>query len=273
MGLQLASRNSATWPNLNPLIDPATTSGVQPVGQSGYGLVMSEEFTGSLTVTDSTLGYVTFRAGGPQWATWYPNWPRFTSQSPGGNHTNTNLDGYYATSKVAMSGGALALACDKQTTVTGLDYTAGMIQSLPGFQFRYGYTEARIKVSSNATAGAWPAYWMHNATYDTWPPEIDVWEYYGNAFPINTYYNNTYGGSGTVTDNDQSATPMTDYHVFGAKWSASQVQYYLDGTLTTTISRALTTDMFLILNNGADGTASPTFTSFDVSVDYVRVWQ
>src|SRR6478609_11172310 len=121
-GIKRKDRNTVEG---TTLIDPDTTPGVQPVGQTGYTLTMSEEFNGTMVVDDSTNGIVHFRPGGMQWATWYPNWTNFTSQSPGGNHTNTGYESYYATSKVTTSGGALQLACDKQTTVSGLTYTAG----------------------------------------------------------------------------------------------------------------------------------------------------
>lgn len=254
------------------LVDPATGT-VQPVGQTGWTLAMSEEFGGTMTVTDSTLGYVKFRSDGPTWATWYPDWPMFDSQSPGGNHTNTNYAAYYATSKVSLDGaGTLRLACDKQVTATGLPYTAGMIQTLPSYTPTYGYFEARIKVDTAGVTGHWPAWWASASAFNTWPPEIDIWEYFGNG----TQYNNNTFMVGQSTFTTTATATQDAYHVYGCKWTASTVVFYLDGTVTNTVTNVAQvpqTAQYLLLNNGARDVANPTFTSNGISVDYVRAWQ
>lgn len=256
----------------SPLIDPDTGYTTQPVGQSGYSLIMSEEFNGTMTVTDAPNGLVTFRSGGPEWATWYPNWSMFTSQSPGGNHTNTDYESYYATSKVSLDGaGGLLLKCDKETTVAGLDYTAGMIQSLGFCTPTYGYFECKLKIQTASVNGHWPAFWMSSSAVNTWPPEIDIFEYFwlGTQFSQNSYI---VGSNVALTTNAPSA--LTNYHVFGCKWTGSAVTWYVDGTQTNqTTSIVPQSAQYVLLNNGARTPASPTFSSNDVTVDYVRVWQ
>lgn len=251
------------------LIDPATTPGVQPDGQTGWTLSMSEEFTGSLTVTDAGLGYVTFRPTGYEWSTRYPDWPRFTSQSPGGSHTNTDQSAYYDTSKVSLSSGSLILACDKQTTVSGLPYTAGMVQTLPSFDQLYGFFEARIRINTQADTGHWPAWWTHVSTYNQWPPEIDIWEYYGAATQVEQ---NVFMLDGSKTLLKAYAT-QTAWHTYGCKWDSGSVTWYIDGTQVNRTTSTVPADpLFLILNNGSRAPASPTFTSNPMSVDYVRAW-
>lgn len=267
------SRSTAPIPVT--LIDPATTAGQQPVGQTGWTLAMSEEFNGSITVTDATNGYVTFRPGGPTWATWYPDWAMFASQV-GGNHTNTDQEAYYATSKVTLDGaGSMVLACDKQTTVTGLDYTAGMIQSLPSYTYQYGYVEAKLKISAQSVNGHWPAWWASASTTNMWPPEIDFFEYFWSAA---NYESHIYMPSPGVEfdDTTNNGGDLTAFHTFGCKWTSSAVQFYLDGTLMASAgaSSIPASPLYLILNNGARTPANPTASPMPtVTVDYIRAWQ
>lgn len=252
----------------NPLLDPATPAGVQPVGLSGLTLAMSEEFNGAITVVDSGNGLIRFRDDGPQWATWYPSWPRFNAQSPGGNHTNTDQNSYYDTSKVSVAAGALVLAADKQVTVSGLAYTTGMIQSLSFFTPKYGVFEARIRLLARQ-ANLWPAWWLSCSDYDTWPPEIDIWEHFGNGSGTNnTYESHVYGG--TAFNDTEDAGDLTAWHVYSAEWRADGVRFYRDGSLTGSTSNSPATPQYLLLNNGA--TMSAAFSSAQVQVDYIRCW-
>jgi beta-glucanase (GH16 family) len=229
---------------------------------------MSEEFNGAVSVVNADTGLVRFRTGGPSWATWYPDWPRFNAQSPGGNHTNTDEACYYATSKVSLAGGAAVLACDKVQTVGGLPYTAGMIQSLDFYTPETGYFEARIKLETIVN-GTWPAFWASCSTFDQWPPEIDFWEQFGSA---PTYESHVYLSGSAYHDTGNAAT-MTSYQTYGCLWTPSAVTFYLNGSQTGTTSAQVPSDpLYVILKNGARAPANPTFNSCDLSVDYVRCW-
>lgn len=239
---------------------------------------MSEEFNGTMTVENAGTGLVTFRAGGPQWATWYPDWPRFNIQNPGGNHTNTDQGAYYATSKVSTDGaGALALKCDLETSVAGLPYTAGMIQSLPFFTPKYGFFEARIRIVQRRI-GLWPAWWMSSSAFDQWPPEIDIWEHFGDGSASNnTYLSNTYvpgSGSYPTYSDTESVTELQDWHVYGAEWRAGAVTFYRDGVQTATTALSPTqTNQYLIMNNGMSISRGTPFSTATVLVDYIRCWE
>lgn len=254
------------------MVDPATTPGQQPVGQSGWALVQSEEFTGTMSVTDSVKGFVKFRDTGYEWSTWYPEWQMFVDDNPTAKwHTNTNYDAYYDTSKVSLDGaGSLLLKCDKQAQ-SGCNYTAGMIQSLPNSNYLYGYFEARIKIATQGVTGHWPAWWVTSSATNTWPPEIDIWEYFGDA--SGSYWNNTFLQSGTYSS--ATSTTTTAWHTYGCKWTSTSVTWYRDGAQTNTIGSTgtPTSAQYLIVNNGSQKSASPVFTANDMWVDYIRVWQ
>jgi hypothetical protein len=254
-------------------VDPATTSSVQPDGQSsGWVLTDSEEFAGTMSVEDSTAGLVKFRSDGPLWRTWYPEWQMFFDDSAAGPHSNTNYEAYYVTSKVSLGSGALRLACDRQTTLSGWDYTAGMITTIPSQRtFLYGFFEVRARITGGGT-GNWPAFWTTSATTNTWNSEIDMWESFNSTFYKTNVYVDSNGGSngdGLWTENsitfDQSA-----YHTYGCRWTPSGTTFYRDGVQTFTTAQRPTEAHYLLLNNGAQSSA--VFSSSLVEFDYVRVW-
>jgi beta-glucanase (GH16 family) len=245
-----------------------------PVGQSAgvWTNILNDEFTSAMTVTDATNGLVNF--GGPTWRAWYPDGPSFLAQSPGGAHTNNvgrELE-YYDTTGLSTSGGILSLTARNFTTVSGLPYTSGMIQSNPTLNFLHGYAEARML--SPQINSVWPAFWMIPADY-SWPPEIDIMEQQG-------------GGGGRLSASLWSAQPMlnqtfptvdlSQWHVWGVKWTASEVTFFIDGTQVWTVTDATripTKSMYVVVNHAVDGSGTVTAGNYPLSVqvDYVRVWQ
>lgn len=253
------------------LVDPDTPSGQQPLGVTGRTLALSEEFNGALIDTDTTLGYVKCRTTGPEWACWYPDWPRFDTQSPGGNHTNTSVNGYYQRNRVSISSGSLKLDAVNDTPVAGLGYSLGMLQSLPGFTIGAGcFVEARVQMS-DMTAQSWPAAWMSSSIYDQWPPEIDYFEAPdGGNGTSSTLYQNVYNPGDASFNFTKTAVDMTQWHTYACDWQASTVKFYLDGVLTTTATRTLAGNQYLLLDMATMSGA--TFASESMLVDYIRVW-
>lgn len=256
-------------PPVDSLIDPDTPAGQQPAGLSGRSLVMSEEFNGALIDTDTGLGYVKCREGGPVWSCWYPDWPRFNSQSPGGNHTNTNDAGYFARSQVSITDGSCVLTSIKQQTVAGLSYTSGMIQSLPSFHPQYGYIEARIKFDSMFT-GMWGGGWMSCSVTNQWPPEIDYFEYFAGD---PGYGNNVYLPSGSHLNTNAHSADPTNWHVYGCDWTSSGVTFYLDSVQTSTMPYTPDTEQYLIFDLGNNAAANPSYATAGMLIDYVRAWE
>jgi len=251
-------------PHQSPLTDPFTRYGVQPVGHSGYGdPVFSDEF--KLNALDTS-----------KWLPWYPDTPFWNTTVPGGHKTNSNEPQGYDPSAISFDADGMVLTMREEETVAGLDYTSGMVCSYPSFNPIYGYFETRMKVSN--TNGAWPAFWMF-PTDHTWPPEIDIMENWGKA-SYNLQVEHTFhyprptpgGYSGTVYGlaNDVG----NDFHVFGCRWEAGRIRWYVDGQLTKDLTiqpSYANKQMFLICNfAGAQG-SSPTVPA-SVKVDYIRAW-
>jgi beta-glucanase (GH16 family) len=235
-----------------------------PVGQpaGAWHFAFGDEFTtGTLDRT--------------KWDYGYPPFPSFTSQSPGGRFTNNvgvELEAYDM-SAISFDTDGLVLSARYATTIAGLPYTSGMISSYPAFTPKYGYFEARMKLSG--LDGTWPAFWLTPAT-DVWPPEIDIIEQTGNVtnyYTITSWRNN--GGTGDVSGVHVNTT-ITGWHVYGLKWTASGIVWYLDGVQVGSDSNNLdnpTIPMVVVVNHAVKG-SSIDHSAYPAAmhVDYVRCW-
>lgn len=255
------------WTNEPPplavvLIDPTTTAGVQPSGFTGRTLSFSDEFNGS------KLDLL-------KWDTNYPDWPTFNSQSPGGRFTNTNNANVYDSAHVSVNGASnLVLMAEKVSTVTGLAYTSGMIQSLKSYTPTIGsFTETSVKLVGGLADKIWPAVWMSNSQYNTWPPEIDFFENYGGGTIV---YTNMFGGtSGNIINTHTVASALSNYHTFGVWWKTDGTcLFYFDGTLVqSSTTSPVFGSQYLIANLGTDASKPADFTGqYLMYVDYIRVW-
>ncbi len=166
-------------------------------------------------------------------------------------------------------------------------YTSGMVstggrsgETAPGFVFRYGYAEARVRVP--AGRGLWPAFWTLPADH-SWPPEIDAMEIVGDT-PAVTHMTYHYldGHNTPVSPAGDWAGPdfSAGWHTFGVDWEADALVWYVDGVERMRFSdaSAITPEpSYLVLNLAVGGTragAPDAGTAFpaDYLVDYVRVW-
>lgn len=255
-----------------------------PVGQSAgvWTGVFREEFTSAMTVTDSGLGLVNF--GGPTWATWFPNTTNWTSQSPGGNHTNNTgrEKEYYDPSAISVSAGVASLTATFDSAHSGLPYTSGMLSTFPTYKFQYGYIETRMKLPR--VAGTWPAFWLPVADVTggtiIWSAEVDMMEQFGNTatYGVTTWRN----GSGSLSPGDLNLSPVTtdtsQFHVYGLKWTSAGMWFYLDGSQVKLDTNNLdnpANNMYVVINLAIDGNQS--FTDgvgypCKIDVDYVRCW-
>lgn len=195
-----------------------------------------------------------------------------------GNPFNPSLeDAYYKKNNVSVSGGNLVMTLKKEAT-SGYPYSSGMVHSGRNFGFRYGYIEARTYVPK--CDGCWPAFWMLDLPLDDhWPPEIDIFEYFGSLDDPSAYFNYHYEQSGAKQIGVKPYTGWgadnTGWHTFGLKWTSDKLQTYIDGQPGPSYTNAtlVTKVQNYILFNFAlqKGGTAPTGQQF--LVDYVRVWQ
>jgi beta-glucanase (GH16 family) len=172
------------------------------------------------------------------------------------------------------------------------DYTSAKLVTKGRFSFEHGRVAARIQIPSGP--GIWPGFWLVGADLDRvgWPAagEIDVMEVNGRKpEKVNGTVHGPgpqgsaqFGGSATLPQSLASG-----FHVYGANWTRSEIQFTLDGETYATVERAnlpaatpwaFDQRMFLILNVAVGGTlpGPPTLqTTFPARmlVDWIRIWR
>ncbi len=195
------------------------------------------------------------------------------------------------TSNVSLDGNGHLAIVARQESYEGRAYTSARITTKGKQEFQFGRIEARIKLP--AGQGIWPAFWMLGGTIDAvgWPQtgEIDIMEYRGQEprKVLATVHGPGYsGGQGvTRTYELQQARFDDDFHVFSVEWSASKLDFRVDGALFHSVDPGdvngewvFTHPFFIILNVAVGGTfvgAPNAQTVFPQTmlVDWVRVYE
>ncbi len=160
--------------------------------------------------------------------------------------------------------------------------------------WKYGYIEARLKVTDRA--GAWPAFWMmpQNSVYGGWPNsgEIEIMENApgtcGDHRVFSTLHaKGHFGGNGkgigaSVYDEKFSS----EWHTFGVRWTENKITAYYDDVAMESYENDGTKDnwpydqdFYIILNLAIGGDLGHTPDVYKLKgqaeflVDYVRVYQ
>lgn len=167
-------------------------------------------------------------------------------------------------------------------------YTSGMVMTggrenrkRPGFTFRYGYAEARMRVPTGA--GFLPAFWMLPASYKSLP-EIDAMEILGDSTDVDRMHFHYRRPDGTEVHSGRSwAGPdfAAGWHTFAVDWEPDAIVWYVDGVERRRFTNASVIPrkpMYLLLTLAVGGDfpgpprRSTPFPSF-LEVDWVRVWK
>lgn len=253
----------------------ASASGHPSSPTDGMSLVFADEFNGRTLDTDT-------------WHTcfwWAPTTCTIET------HGELSL---YTADNVSVVDGVLTLRARQEQAVgwngTTYSYTSGVVSTggsdystprrKPGFVFRYGYVESRIKVP--AGQGLVSAFWLPMADR-SWPPEIDIMEMLGSE-PTRTtmhyHYRRANNTHANVGDGWRGPDFSTGWHTFGVLWQPGALTWYVDGVERARFVDAAVTDdeAYLVLNLAVGGTwsGSPDATTAfpaDLLVDWVRVYQ
>jgi beta-glucanase (GH16 family) len=219
-----------------------------------------------------------------------PATPTWVKTLWGTTHFGGELENY-TPNNVTASNGILSLTAKREIS-NGFPYTSGLVDTggdfatggpnLPGMSFKYGYVEARMKLTKGA--GLWPAFWMvptpyPDGTYHDGDGEIDIMEQIGTA-PTRTeahlHHHGTVGKSYN-TGVDLSAA----FHTYGLDWEPDHLTWYFDGTPFFTVTANVpNVPEYLIFNLAVGDTdswpgAPDASTVFPASfqVDYVRLYR
>ncbi|WP_308012461.1 glycoside hydrolase family 16 protein [Arthrobacter sp. M4] len=168
---------------------------------------------------------------------------------------------------VRVSNGELGLTLASQTdgALVSSNPSGG---AKPGFQFTYGYAEARVYFpGSGSTIYNWPAWWTDG---QSWPTngEIDI------AEGLGTMTTNYHSPSGASNSGTISGTWSAGYHTYGVNRQPGKNDIYFDGKLVRSYA---TNDggapHYLIFNVGSSNSRTNVFgPASEVKIDYVRVW-
>ena len=257
----------------------SSSGGTSPL--PGWKLTWSDEFDGANgSAIDSTKwGYDT---GGSGWGN-----QELEYYTPGTQNAMVENGSLVIT---ATRDGASNYQCWNGTC----QYTSARINTAGKFSQQYGRFESRIKIPEGQ--GVWPAFWMlgQNIGSAGWPScgEIDIMENIGKT-PDNTYGTThgpgpgNYPGVGLAGAFNGGTVMGNDFHIYATEWTATSVQFFVDGTLYWTVTPASlpagatwvwNQPFFVILNfavgGGWPGSPDAT-TSFpqQMLVDYVRVYE
>ena len=128
---------------------------------------------------------------------------------------------------------------------THFDYTSGWINSFDKFGFNGTEAPTYLEVRAKFPRGknVWPAIWMVGVK--TWPPEIDVWEYFGwhwddthqdymaMRYIYPTQWPRTWLKTGNTSHLSQGFVERhnadTVWHTYGFEWAGDVMVWYLNG--------------------------------------------
>jgi beta-glucanase (GH16 family) len=225
---------------------PSASSGLPPAQSpppAAWSLVWSDEFEGS-SVDTSKWGVAAAEA-----------WSLDASC-----HTNRPEN-------VAVAGGVLTLratAEEYDCGGTARSYTGAHLTSSQ--LWLRGAVEVRARTSVLG-AGQWPGAWLSAGS---------------TGFDLAEFYGDTGGASQAIYAGGAAyhTAPMstTDFHVYRAEWEATELRWYIDGTLVWTRDATGLTGacaLHLDFNVGGNAAGSPSGSTFPAEfvVDYVRVYQ
>jgi beta-glucanase (GH16 family) len=214
-----------------------------------------------------------------------PDPSKWTYDTGGGGWGNNELEFYTSrSSNVYVSNGTLKIVANKES-YQGSAYTSARMKTQGLYSFQYGRIDVMAKLP--ASTGTWPAIWMLGIDIATvaWPAcgEIDIMEQNGSS--KNTIYGTLHypteknpNGDGATTN---LSTASSAFHKYSTIWSAASIQLLVDDvvyyTLPNSNSIPFNQNFFIILNmamgGNFGGTVDPAFTTDQMEIDYVRVYQ
>ena len=167
---------------------------------------------------------------------------------------------------------------DQQYKAYGLDYSAGMLNTIGSFSQTYGYFEARVKFA--AGQGIHDAFWMLPID-GSGAFEIDVAEQRGSepSNLMNVIHSIDKGRDISHSKGFTVPTATSEFHIYGVDWQPDYITFYIDGVAVRTLPTfpGLDVPMYLLASIGGGGIYAgvPDGTTpfpANMEVDYIRAW-
>lgn len=225
------------------------------------------------------------------------------NQNTGGEHLlNDNYAGYIIDENTFVQNGYLFLKNEKENIqgtdpIGNFEYTTGWINSLHKINFNGTQKNIHIEIKAKFPEGdkVWPAIWLIDDSENrTWPPEIDIWEYFGKFFNTNRSdemymrfiygtWNNKMDHSHVISDFNSIHNSSVDWHTYGFNWTDSTMKWYIDDDLVhvKNIDIEIPSNdwpdkpMCLVINNGLLNVVAEGNTNFPnyLILDYIRIFE
>lgn len=225
------------------------------------------------------------------------------NKNTGGLHLlNDNYAGYLKDENIYIKEDALYLD-NRKETIQGTDpektfhYSTGWMNSLQKINFNGTQKSIYLQIKAKFPKGdkVWPAIWLiDDSEKRAWPPEVDIWEYFGKFFNTNRkdqmYMRFIYGkwndkkDHSTPIDNfQQKYDASEDWHIYGYEWTATKMRWFIDGKEVhskTKGNEVPTPDwpnktMCLVINNGLLEVVPEGNTTFPnaLVLDFLEVYE
>jgi beta-glucanase (GH16 family) len=183
---------------------------------------------------------------------------------------------YYADDAFELVNGILRIKAEKRS-MGGRKYTSGLIESSYKFTQAYGKFEIRAKAPKGQ--GFWSGFWL--VPEQTWPPEIDVFEYLGrqpDTIYMSQHWNDASGIHKHITRAYADADFSQKFHIYTVIWKPTEITWYIDGVERFKSEKNIPTEQMFITTNLAVGgkwpenpDSSTSFPSY-LDIDYIRVY-
>jgi beta-glucanase (GH16 family) len=209
---------------------------------------------------------------------------------------NSNYAGYITEEDSYVSDGSLYLRNQKRA-ISGIDpageyeYTSGWVMSMHNHFFNGSdkgiYLEIRAKFPKGDKV--WPAIWLIPEAL-VWPPEIDLWEYFGQFFEwgydemymryIYGHYTDSKDKSKKIANFDRDFN-CEEWHTYGFQWSSEKMIWSIDGNVKNILTKGVEVsaanwpkqDMYVVMNNGVLSVVPDENTNWPnyLIIDYIEL--
>jgi hypothetical protein len=270
---------------------------------AGYSLSWGDDFD-SLSLDPTCTG------SGGTWATYFCRWNvrRLNGNSDDGIKMDDTWKGANATSGDKtiqevlteagwtspslhdVSGGTLKMRSypiptayqaqfQSNGNVVASTSAASMITSEMTHYQQYGYWETRLKLNQPPTNKHF-SFWLL-AKDGVWPPEIDMLETVIDVAHVENGIVSSLASHGSPADKFLTFSPaggmLGVWHTYGFEWTATTLNWYVDGVLTWTQPNYIFKPMYVLAEweNGGNwegNTDANTPWPGEMEVDYVRVY-
>mmetsp|Transcript_21867 Transcript_21867/g.32539 ORF Transcript_21867/g.32539 Transcript_21867/m.32539 type:complete len:574 (-) Transcript_21867:164-1885(-) len=282
-------------PPANPPPPPPTNPPPSPGGRvpPGYDRVWRDNFNGNdINPNNWSRGLVNDRNNDDR-VIWNPD-------EGGTGLLNRKYAGYILDSATTVRDGKLMLANrEHNVRIQGTSprgnfrYSSGWVNSMGKRCFNGSKNGIYLEVKAKFPEGqkVWPAIWLV-ASREIWPPEIDIWEYFGNFFNVNNrddvmHLRNIWGRTWNKRTHNIELKGFHEaydgFQTLGWQWTRNEMKWWINGELVGQKRRGREVpdggwpeeDMCLVLNNGLMSEVGAGNTKFPnyLEIDYLDFFQ